>query len=134
MITMSLSYQVVIALYLTLATTDALVKYPIVLVPGYTGSQLEARLNKTQSRHAWCPRYSESTPMWMAPLQLMPFMMDCWQDNMRLTYNRTTRRTVDTDGVIIRPKLFGDPAGIRYVTSSRLPSCKLFRWICFKEV
>ena len=33
--------------------------YPVVLVPGDGGSQIEARLNKTEVAHFWCSKTSD---------------------------------------------------------------------------
>lgn len=85
-------------------------------------SQLEGRLNKTTSRQFFCTRYTEKMSLWFEPLRLLPYAHDCWQDNMRLTYDASTRRSRNTDGVTIQPKGFGDASALRYVSRFRFPA------------
>lgn len=34
-------------------------------------------------------------------MQMMPWAIDCWADNLRLEYDRTARKTVNSPGVTI---------------------------------
>ena len=64
------------------------IKFTLYLVPGDGGSQLEAKLNKTETVHYFCDKKSENYfSLWLNLELLVPLILDCWVDNMRLVYN-----------------------------------------------
>lgn len=59
--------------------------------------------------------------VWLNLELLVPFIIDCWVDNMKLIYDNHTRTTHDNDGVHIRIPGFGNTTTVEYVDPSRLP-------------
>ncbi|KAH9416964.1 hypothetical protein DERP_011693 [Dermatophagoides pteronyssinus] len=91
-------------------------------VPGDGGSQLEAKLNKSNVPHYFCDHQTmDYFSVWLNLELLVPFIIDCWVDNMKLIYNNQTRTTHDNDGVQIRVPGFGNTTTVEYVDPSRLP-------------
>lgn len=99
---------------------------PIVFVPGDGGSQLEAKLNKTERVHYVCDLQSDWYDIWLNIHLLAPLAFDCLIDNMRLYYNVTTRTTYNTPGVEIRPTKFGSLDSVDYLDIDRLPKTGYF--------
>lgn len=93
--------------------------HPIVLVPGDGGSQVEAKLNKTQRVHFICSYTSDWFDLWLNLEQMVPEIVDCWVDNMKLKYNNKTRRTYDNDGVQTRIPGFGNTTTVEWLDKSQ---------------
>lgn len=75
---------------------------PVILVPGAGGSRLDAMLDKPKVVNALCERKTDRFyNIWFNKMQMMPWAIDCWADNLRLEYDRTTRKTVNSPGVSI---------------------------------
>lgn len=72
-----------------------------VSVPGVGGNQLQATLNKPSTVHYWCSSTAELYDIWLNPIEMVPMMIDCWIDNMILSYDCTTRTTSNSPGVNI---------------------------------
>lgn len=71
-------------------------------MPGDGGSQLEALLDKTDVPHYFCDKKtSEWFDLWLNLALLVPFVIDCWIDNMRLVYDNTTRKTLNAPGTSV---------------------------------
>lgn len=88
-------------------------------VPGDGGSQVEARLNKTQTVHYYCDKTtSDFFNIWLNPKLLVPLIIDCWIDNVKLTYDPKTRTTRDNDGVTLRIPGFGRSEVVEWLDPS----------------
>lgn len=57
---------------------------PIILMPGLLGSQLEARTHKTHRVNVFCAKNADWQDMWLSLVRLLPLVVDCWLDNVRL--------------------------------------------------
>lgn len=51
----------------------------------------------------------------------MPFVIDCWVDNMKLVYDNKTRTTCNSNGVETRVPGLGNTTTVEYVDPSRVP-------------
>jgi len=93
--------------------------HPIILVPGDGGSQIEARLNKTEAAHFWCRKSSDWYDLWLNIEQMLTFLVSCWVDNVRLVYNQDTHTTSDSPGVETRIPGFGNTSSVEFIDKSR---------------
>ncbi|CAF1525460.1 unnamed protein product [Adineta steineri] len=95
------------------------IRYPAIFIPGNGGSQIWARLNRTSPPpHFFCSRHSNWFELWLDVRLLLPEVIDCFVDNMRLTYNSTTKKTSNLEGVEIQVPDFGQTSSIEFFDSS----------------
>ncbi|KAK6174414.1 hypothetical protein SNE40_017695 [Patella caerulea] len=88
---------------------------PVILVPGDGGSQIEAKLDKPSVVHYVCEKKAEYYSLWLNLEQLVPVLIDCFVDNMRLVYNATSRTTSNSPGVFTRMPGFGDTYSVEWL-------------------
>lgn len=92
---------------------------PIVLIPGDGGSQVEARLNKSSAVHYICEKTTSGFfNIWLNMELLVPLVIDCWIDNIKLIYDNKTRTTRNNDGVEIRIPGFGGTETVEWLDPS----------------
>lgn len=101
-------------------------KSPVVFIPGDGGSQMEARLNKTQVPHYICSKTSDWFDIWVNLHLLLPGVIDCFIDNFSLHWDSKTRTTQNTEGVEIRATNFGALESVDYLNIYRLPGTDYF--------
>ncbi|XP_078067162.1 lysosomal phospholipase A and acyltransferase [Mustelus asterias] len=93
---------------------------PVVLVPGDLGNQLEAKLNKPQVVHYLCTKKTvDYFTLWLNLELLLPLVIDCWIDNIRLIYNTTTKTTETPPGVDVRVPGFGKTYPLEFLDPSK---------------
>ncbi|CAG2171481.1 unnamed protein product [Oppiella nova] len=96
--------------------------YPIILVPGDGGSQIDAKLDKADVPHYFCDKKTDDYfNLWLNLALLVPFVIDCWIDNMKLVYDNTTRTTSNSIGVETQVPGLGNTSTVEYVDPSRVP-------------
>lgn len=95
------------------------VTHPVLLVPGLSASQIEARLDKTSAPHFFCSRHSDWFRIWLSPTEFVPKVLDCFIDNFRLLFNEKTGRTENPPGVETRVLGFGETDHIEYLGTFR---------------
>lgn len=100
----------------------------MILVPGDGGSQVEAKLNKTSAVHYLCEKVTKNYfNIWLNLELLVPLIIDCFIDNMKLTYDNVTRTTRNQDGVDIRIPGWGDPLVVEYLDPSKASPGSYFK-------
>ncbi|KAJ8958547.1 hypothetical protein NQ314_006386 [Rhamnusium bicolor] len=99
---------------------------PVVLIPGDGGSQLEAQLNKSNVIHYICQKTSDFFNIWLNMELLVPLVIDCWIDNIKLIYDNKTRTTRTPDGVTIRVPGFGGSETVEWLDPSHASSGAYF--------
>lgn len=93
---------------------------PVILVPGDGGSQIEAKINKPSVVHYICQKISNDYfSLWLNMELLVPLVIDCFIDNLKLNYNNVTRTTSNQPGVDIKVPGWGNPFVVEYIDPSR---------------
>lgn len=101
---------------------------PVILIPGDGGSQLEARLNKTQRIHYICDlATTDYFNIWLNLELLMPLIIDCWIDNIKLIYDNTTRTTRNNNGVDVRVPGWGSTESVEWLDPSHASTGAYFK-------
>lgn len=89
-------------------------------MPGDLGNQLEAKLDKPKVVHYLCSKKTDSYfTLWLNLELLLPVIIDCWIDNIRLVYNRTSRTTQFPDGVDMHIPGFGKTFALEFLDPSK---------------
>lgn len=86
---------------------------PVILVPGLLGSRLQARTHKRSGVNILCSKKSDWRDVWFSLRQMLPVVIDCWIDNVRLEYNPSTGFTQSPSGVEVRVPDFGSVKSVR---------------------
>ncbi|XP_024935900.1 group XV phospholipase A2 isoform X2 [Cephus cinctus] len=101
---------------------------PVIFIPGDGGSQVEAKVNKTTVVHYLCEKTSaDYFNIWLNLELLVPIIIDCWIDNMKLYYDNNTRTTRNADGVDIRIPGWGNPYTVEYLDPSKASPGSYFK-------
>ncbi|KAK7114986.1 lysosomal phospholipase A and acyltransferase-like [Littorina saxatilis] len=89
-------------------------KYPVILVPGDGGSQLYAKLDRSVVPHFYCcKKTNDYFNIWVNIEEFVS--AECFVDNMRLRYNRTSHTTRNAEGVDIRIDSFGNTRTVEWL-------------------
>ncbi|KAK6183616.1 hypothetical protein SNE40_011058 [Patella caerulea] len=91
---------------------------PVIIVPGDGGSQMDAVLNKTSVVHFFCRKESRLYNIWINIKELLPAVIDCSIDNLRLVYDNVTRTTSNSPGAEIYIPGFGNTETVEYLDPS----------------
>ncbi|KAM4614019.1 phosphatidylcholine-sterol acyltransferase [Discoglossus pictus] len=95
--------------------------HPVVLVPGMFGNQLEAKVDKEDVVNWICYRKTDDYfTVWLNLNMFLPLGIDCWIDNIRVVYNKTTRTVSNAPGVDIHVPGFGKTHSVEYLDKSKL--------------
>ena len=93
---------------------------PIVLVPGLAGSQLEAKLSKDSSAHYFCYKHLDWFTIWINVEEFWPYVVDCFAENMMLTYDPATGAFANASQIEIRAPGFGNTSTIEYLDTDEV--------------
>ncbi|XP_028814120.1 phosphatidylcholine-sterol acyltransferase [Denticeps clupeoides] len=94
---------------------------PVIIVPGNLGNRLEAKIDKPSLVHWMCYKKTDDFfTLWIDLNMFMPIGIDCWIDNIRIVYNRTTRQTSNAPGVEVRVPGFGQTYPVEFLDTNRL--------------
>jgi len=85
---------------------------PVVIVPGDGSNQLEAKLDKATSPHFYCSTKADWFRLWLNLEILVPGVIDCWCDNIRLVVNNSTGAASNVPGVEVRVPGWGSTEGL----------------------
>lgn len=101
---------------------------PVILVPGDGGSQIEAKINKSTVVHYICEKVSNDYfSLWLNMELLVPVVIDCFIDNLKLNYDNVTRTTSNQPGVDIRVPGWGNPFVVEYIDPSKASPGSYFK-------
>ncbi|GAB1598021.1 group XV phospholipase A2-like [Argonauta hians] len=104
--------ELLLLVILTVSSVSSL--SPVILVPGDGGSQINAKLNKSESPML-CERITNYYYTLWLDISQISLGQKCFVDNMRLVYNNKTRKTSDSPGVSINIPGFGDTQTVEYL-------------------
>lgn len=97
-------------------------------VPGNGGSQLETRFNKPDTVHYICSKtQKEWYNVWLNIEELIPGVIDCFIDNVKLYYDKATRTTHNSPGVEIRVPGWGDPFVVEWIDPTKNSAGSYFK-------
>uniref|UniRef100_A0A2M4AB17 Putative phosphatidylcholine-sterol acyltransferase n=1 Tax=Anopheles triannulatus TaxID=58253 RepID=A0A2M4AB17_9DIPT len=92
---------------------------PVIFVPGDGGSQMDALLDKPSKVSFLCQKQTSTFfNLWLNKELLMPLVIDCWIDNIRLVYDNVTRTTRNSPGVTTRIPGFGQSETVEWLDPS----------------
>uniref|UniRef100_A0A0K0EFY7 Lecithin:cholesterol acyltransferase family protein n=1 Tax=Strongyloides stercoralis TaxID=6248 RepID=A0A0K0EFY7_STRER len=102
--------------------------YPVILVPGFGGSRLEAKLNKSSTIHFFCSKTTaDYYDIWLNIQEFTIGTIDCFVDNMRMVFNNTTKKSDNSPGVDIKTGEFGyDTSTVEWLDSVHIPQANYF--------
>lgn len=101
---------------------------PVIFIPGDGGSQLEAKLNKSDVVHYVCTKTTKDYfNIWLNMELLVPVVIDCWIDNVRLVYDNVTRKTQNVPGVETRVPGFGSSETVEWLDPSHASAGAYFK-------
>ncbi|XP_076819987.1 lysosomal phospholipase A and acyltransferase-like [Clavelina lepadiformis] len=103
----------------TCVPPDNYKRKPLVMVPGVLGSQLEGKLDKQNVPYYFCEKKSDWYSLWLNLEQLLPLVVDCWVDNIKMVYNNVTRKVKDSPGVNTRVPHFGTTTAFDYLDQDK---------------
>ncbi|GAB0093285.1 phospholipase A2 group XV [Sergentomyia squamirostris] len=107
---------------------DPTKRSPIVFIPGDGGSQVDAKLDKPEVVHYICQKHTNDFfNIWLNMELLVPLVIDCWIDNVKLYYDNVTRTTSNSPGVITRIPGWGHPETVEWLDPSHASAGAYFK-------
>lgn len=75
-------------------------------------------MNKPEAIHYYCEKTADFFNIWLNPKLLVPLIIECWIDNVKLIYDNQTRLTTNMPGVTIRIPGFGRSEVVEWLDPS----------------
>ncbi|KAL5278960.1 PLA2G15 family protein [Megaselia abdita] len=101
---------------------------PVIFVPGNGGSQIETKFNKPNTVHYFCAKtQNDWYNVWLNIEELIPGVIDCWIDNVKLYYDKATRTTHNSPGVELRIPGWGDPFVVEWIDPTKNSAGSYFK-------
>ena len=98
------------------------------IVPGDGGCQLDAKLDKPAVVHYICQKKTaDFFNIWLNLELLVPLVIDCWIDNVKLIYDNVTRTTSNSPGVTTRVPGWGNPEVVEWIDPTHASSGAYFK-------
>jgi lysophospholipase-3 len=88
---------------------------PIILVPGLSGTALEAKLEGVQGPHWICRSNCDWYRAWISFSELVPEVVDCWFHTLDVLYDEKNNTYSNNKGVSMRPIDWGGVKGVDYL-------------------
>ncbi|XP_025836355.1 group XV phospholipase A2 isoform X2 [Agrilus planipennis] len=127
---MKINYNLTFCIYFIFFGITSCTLNPIVFIPGDGGSQLEAKLNKSSVVHYVCEKSTSGFfNIWLNLELLVPLVIDCWVDNVKLNYDNVTRKTFNQPGVETRIPGFGSSETVEWLDPSHASTGAYFKYI-----
>ena len=76
--------------------------HPVILIPGDGGSRIQAKLDDPSKDPFLCTKKTTDFYDLWVNIEQLSFGVECWKQNMALTYDPNTRTTSDIQGVTTR--------------------------------
>lgn len=103
---------------------------PVILMPGYGGSKLEARWNPSEAAPSKsCPRFTEWRTIWLDPSYILPNRLECLVEMLELEMDTGTCRTRNKRGLEVRVK-----APERVENAETLTDLRVLRYDYFHQI
>ncbi|CAH1953902.1 unnamed protein product [Acanthoscelides obtectus] len=124
---LKVQYISVACIFFTLETLSWAYLNPVILIPGDGGCQVEAKLNKSSVVHYICEKITKDYfTIWLNLELLVPLVIDCWIDNIKLYYDNNTRTTHNPPGVQTQVPGFGITETVEWLDPSHASSGSYF--------
>ena len=91
---------------------------PIVIIPGFGGSQIDAKLDRETVDHKNCQKTSDWYRVWVNASAASH--INCFIDNFKMEYNAASGKMQDQSGVSFNVPGFGDTDTIEYLNPGHL--------------
>eukprot|EP01087_Luapelamoeba_hula_P006245 TRINITY_DN1631_c0_g2_i3.p1 TRINITY_DN1631_c0_g2~~TRINITY_DN1631_c0_g2_i3.p1 ORF type:complete len:432 (-),score=74.90 TRINITY_DN1631_c0_g2_i3:27-1322(-) len=94
---------------------------PVILVPSFTGSELQARIINATSRFWYCKKQNiDWFRIFLGPAQMLAPEINCWMERISLDFNATSNRSKNATGSEIMVPDFGGLEAIAYLDTLHL--------------
>ena len=89
---------------------------------------MDAKIDKPEVVHYLCSKKSDDFfNIWLNLELLIPVIIDCWIDNVKLTYDNVTRKTYNSPGVETRIPGWGNPEVVEWLDPSHAKQGAYFK-------
>lgn len=89
---------------------------------------MDAIINKETSVHLFCAKKTDDWfNIWLNLELLVPLIIDCWIDNVKLSYDNVTRKTSNTAGVQIRIPGWGSSETVEWLDPTHASTGAYFK-------